>query len=326
MLTELHQIGIPFLVVEPAKGEYKDEFGNWPGVKVFSTNPSIAPLLQLNPFEFPESIHVLEHIDGLVEEFHTLAGGDIAHGGEAVNVVSRLSLYGVLALHVQLIGHLVAVIGKEIVVERLVVAGNGTTDARGMSCKDCSNLWHTGVNVEQSEARHPLIAVIDHLQRGHRRVGVIAFLDAFVPTLQEAIHALHHQGGGIREHGSLVVVAIGVKRVNAIELPHTGVDLVFLLEIGFEVDQYGQGLAGNRPSANLHGQAFFGCLPFPSVEGRLLLFEIGTRLVAPAIWANEDDSIGKNCLQSLRPGRQHRVNTANFITNFPTRFENIVGK
>ena len=70
MLTELHQIGIPFLVVEPAKGEYKDEFGNWPGVKVFSTNPSIAPLLQLNPFEFPESIHVLEHIDGLVEIFN----------------------------------------------------------------------------------------------------------------------------------------------------------------------------------------------------------------------------------------------------------------
>ena len=69
MLTELHYNGIPFLVVEPAKGEYKDVFGNWPGVKVFSTNPAIAPLLQLNPFEFPESVHVLEHIDGLVELF-----------------------------------------------------------------------------------------------------------------------------------------------------------------------------------------------------------------------------------------------------------------
>ena len=69
MLTELHYNGIPFLVVEPAKGEYKDVFGNWPGVKVFSTNPAIAPLLQLNPFEFPESVHVLEHIDGLVEIF-----------------------------------------------------------------------------------------------------------------------------------------------------------------------------------------------------------------------------------------------------------------
>lgn len=69
ILTELHQDGIPFLVVEPAKGEYKDVFGNWPDVNVFSTNPKIAPLINLNPFKFPDSIHVLEHVDGLVEIF-----------------------------------------------------------------------------------------------------------------------------------------------------------------------------------------------------------------------------------------------------------------
>ena len=69
MLTELHQDKIPFLVVEPAKGEYKDVFGNWEDVNVFSTNPKIAPLINLNPFKFPDSIHVLEHVDGLVEIF-----------------------------------------------------------------------------------------------------------------------------------------------------------------------------------------------------------------------------------------------------------------
>ena len=51
------------------KGEYKDVFGHLPDVRVFSTNPNIAPLLNLNPFMFPNSIHVLEHIDGLVEIF-----------------------------------------------------------------------------------------------------------------------------------------------------------------------------------------------------------------------------------------------------------------
>lgn len=69
MLAELHQDKIPFLVVEPAKGEYKDIFGNWDDVSVYSTNPNIAPLINLNPFMFPESLHVLEHIDGLVEIF-----------------------------------------------------------------------------------------------------------------------------------------------------------------------------------------------------------------------------------------------------------------
>ena len=69
MLTELHQDRIPFLVVEPAKGEYKDMFGSWKDVNIYSTNPKIAPLINLNPFMFPDSIHVLEHVDGLVEIF-----------------------------------------------------------------------------------------------------------------------------------------------------------------------------------------------------------------------------------------------------------------
>ena len=69
MLMELHQDNIPFLVVEPAKGEYKDVFGSWKDVNVFSTNPKVATLINLNPFRFPDSIHVLEHVDGLVEIF-----------------------------------------------------------------------------------------------------------------------------------------------------------------------------------------------------------------------------------------------------------------
>lgn len=69
MLCELHQDKIPFLVIEPAKGEYKDVFGNWPDVHVYSTNPNVSEMINLNPFKFPKSIHVLEHVDGLVEIF-----------------------------------------------------------------------------------------------------------------------------------------------------------------------------------------------------------------------------------------------------------------
>lgn len=69
ILMELRQDRVPFLVIEPAKGEYKDVFGHLPDVNVFSTNPQIAQLININPFMFPDSIHVLEHIDGLVEIF-----------------------------------------------------------------------------------------------------------------------------------------------------------------------------------------------------------------------------------------------------------------
>lgn len=59
-----------FLVIEPAKGEYKHIFGNNKDICVYGTNPQIAPLLKINPFSFPSGVHVLEHIDRLVEVFN----------------------------------------------------------------------------------------------------------------------------------------------------------------------------------------------------------------------------------------------------------------
>ena len=72
MLSELMKKRVPFLVVEPAKGEYKHVFGTNKDidVNVFGTNPNKTELLRINPFRFPEDIHVLEHIDRLVEIFN----------------------------------------------------------------------------------------------------------------------------------------------------------------------------------------------------------------------------------------------------------------
>ncbi|MGG1516994.1 DUF87 domain-containing protein [Paenibacillus oryzisoli] len=70
LLSELYQKKIPFLVIEPAKGEYKEVFGGRDDVHVFGTNPAVTPIFKLNPFRFPEQIHVLEHIDRLVDIFN----------------------------------------------------------------------------------------------------------------------------------------------------------------------------------------------------------------------------------------------------------------
>lgn len=61
---------IPFLVIEPAKGEYRNEFRNISGINLFSTNPQIDRMLKLNPFAFCDGIHILEHLDRLVEIFN----------------------------------------------------------------------------------------------------------------------------------------------------------------------------------------------------------------------------------------------------------------
>lgn len=60
---------VKFLVVEPAKGEYKIAFGNMPNINIFTTNPRFFNMLSINPFEFNEQIHVLEHLDRLIEIF-----------------------------------------------------------------------------------------------------------------------------------------------------------------------------------------------------------------------------------------------------------------
>jgi hypothetical protein len=62
---------IPFLVIEPAKGEYKFAFCNVPDINIFYTNSSIGQFLRINPFRFDPKIHVLEHLDRLIEIFNT---------------------------------------------------------------------------------------------------------------------------------------------------------------------------------------------------------------------------------------------------------------
>ena len=70
LLDQLHQNDVKFMVIEPAKGEYKNVFGHREDVLVLGTNPLQAQMLKINPFKFPEGIHVLEHIDRLVEIFN----------------------------------------------------------------------------------------------------------------------------------------------------------------------------------------------------------------------------------------------------------------
>lgn len=70
MLDEALKQGTKFLVVEPAKGEYKNVFGTRENVFVYGTNPLISPLLRIDPFSFPDGIHVLEHMDRLIEIFN----------------------------------------------------------------------------------------------------------------------------------------------------------------------------------------------------------------------------------------------------------------
>ena len=70
LIRQLDNTGVSYMIVEPAKGEYKNVFGLSPSVKVYGTNPAYSELLRINPFKFPKGVHVLEHADRIVEIFN----------------------------------------------------------------------------------------------------------------------------------------------------------------------------------------------------------------------------------------------------------------
>lgn len=71
LLKQLKEAGVKFMIIEPAKGEYKHVFGGLDDVTVYSHTNKIGNLLQINPFVFPyQHVDVLEHIKRIVGIFN----------------------------------------------------------------------------------------------------------------------------------------------------------------------------------------------------------------------------------------------------------------
>lgn len=70
LLDSMLKSGIKMLVIEPAKGEYKQVFGGYKGIKVYTTNPTVYRMLRINPFQFPDNLHILTHIEKLIQIFN----------------------------------------------------------------------------------------------------------------------------------------------------------------------------------------------------------------------------------------------------------------
>lgn len=67
LLYSLLKKGIKMLVIEPKKGEYKQIFGGYSGMRVYTTDPKIYRMLHINPFQFPENISLNSHIEQVMQ-------------------------------------------------------------------------------------------------------------------------------------------------------------------------------------------------------------------------------------------------------------------
>lgn len=70
LLDNLLKWDVHMMVIEPAKGEYKQVFGGLKGIRIFNTDPNVYKMLRINPFQFPENLHVLTHIEKLIQIFN----------------------------------------------------------------------------------------------------------------------------------------------------------------------------------------------------------------------------------------------------------------
>ncbi len=70
LLESVLQHNVKMMIIEPAKGEYKQIFGGLKGIKIFTTDPNSYRILRINPFQFPSNIHLLSHIEQLLQIFN----------------------------------------------------------------------------------------------------------------------------------------------------------------------------------------------------------------------------------------------------------------
>ena len=184
----------------------------------------------------------------LVQEFLTFTAGYIAYSSKAVHMMSGLSLNTVLGFHVQLSRHLRAVISPKIIVKRLSVSGNASSDACGMGCKNGGNLRNAFLYIKRTQAGHPFMSLIHH---------VICIVQKLL------VETLHHPAGSIREHIGFVIVAISMQAVYLIIVPSLGIQLITNGKKGIKIHKHNKRFAGNIPSADTNAESFFFCFAYP---------------------------------------------------------------
>ena len=100
-------------------------------------------------------------------------------------MMRRLALDAVLRLHIQLICHLVAIVGKEVVIKRLTVACNTTPDGGGVCRENGSYSGNMLMYVQGTQTCHPFVGLIDN---------TLALIQ------EEIVVAFNHTSSSIGEH------------------------------------------------------------------------------------------------------------------------------
>ena len=108
--------------------------------------------------------------------------------------------------------------------------------------------------------------------------------------------------------------------------PEGPIDIIALGIERHEIHQDDNGASGNLPTAYAQREILLQCGTAPISQQLLVFYEKGIILALPEVWSDKNDTIGHRILQSFRTCRKNGINTAHFITYFPTGLKNVIGK
>ena len=239
------------------------------------------------------------HLGTDLQQLFAFAGGHFAHGGEAVGVVGGGLLQAVLGLHVELHGHLVAVVLMEIVVQWLAVAADAPAYACGVGGREGAVLED-----EQPHACGPFVEVCYNA----RGIG-----------LQVLGQRLDYDGRSHGEGAAFLIIAVRVQRVYAIVAPHLAVYLAEMAGGLAPINQHYLRRAGDVPAAHTDADAPRQLqLLLRLLQQRLTLLEIRRRIIfVPQIRTDENQFVAKLLAECPCFRRQHRVDASDLVTYLP---------
>ena len=219
----------------------------------------------------------------------------------------RLTLNGMLGFHVQFLGHLVAIIGKEIIIKRLVIACNATPYGGCMSCEDGSYGRYVFPDIQGTKTCHPFVSLIDHTLLSARKIVIVI--------------TFHNTPGCIGKHRSLVVVTIGMYRLDSIISPKRTVQSILCHKVRLEIHEDNTRATGNVPMPYPNAYTLCPSLLDPCAPQRAVFVKQRILFPSPEIWTNKHQTVFQLLLQCLGSRREYRVYASHFITDFPTRFK-----
>ena len=244
------------------------------------------------------------------EELGAFLGRNFAHGGEYIGILGRFLLQGIDGRHIEAASHLLAVVLRDIVIERQVVAGQAAAHHGGMGGKDRSHGKRGSLQVQDTGPGLPLMELRHHL---------LSSLEVVV------VEALYHPSRGNAEHGGFFVIPIARDGIHAVHLPHFSQDFVCMRKEGLVIYQDGQRLSGDVPASNPETESLGLGLGLPRAVQHGVFQEIrisGT--VHPNIRADKNMPAAHLLLQMEGLGGHYGIDTAHLVANLPADFEEII--